>query len=90
MGPWVERAVAHVKERIGEMERLLDQIKQELRRAPHLELLQRSIARVVARLEPREIAQLRLLVTAPQVAIAFQARRVLKDLLLGREEEREQ
>ena len=90
VGPWVERAVAHVKERIGEMERLLDQIKQELRRAPHLELLQRSIARVVARLEPREIAQLRLLVTAPQVAIAFQARRVLKDLLLGREEEREE
>jgi hypothetical protein len=90
VGPWVERAVAHVKERIGETERLLDQLKQELRRAPHLELLQRSIARVVERLEPREIAQLRLLVTAPQVAIAFQARRVLKDLLLGREEEREE
>ncbi len=89
VGPWVERALAHVKERIGATERLLDQLKQELRRAPHLELLQRSIARVVARLEPREIAQLRLLVTAPQVAIAFQARRVLKDLLLGREEERE-
>ena len=90
VGPWVERALAHVKERIGETERLLDQLKQELRRAPHLELLQRSIARVVARLEAREIAQLRLLVTAPQVAIAFQARRVLKDLLLGREEEREE
>ncbi len=90
VGPWVERAVAQVNERIGETERLLDQLKQELRRAPHLELLQRSIARVVARLEPREIAQLRLLVTAPQVAIAFQARRVLKDLLLGRDEEREE
>ncbi len=90
VGPWVERALAHVKERIGETERLLDQLKQDLRRAPHLELLQRSIARVVARLEPREIAQLRLLGTAPQVAIAFQARRVFKDLLLGREEEREE
>ncbi len=85
--PWVERALAHVKERIGETERLLDQLTQELRRAPNLELLQRSIARVVARLEPGEIAQLRLLVTAPQVAIAFHGRRVLKDLLLGREEE---
>jgi len=90
VAPWVERALAHVKERIGETERLLDQLKQDLRRAPNLELLQRSIARVVARLEPREIAQLRLLVTAPQVAIAFHARRVFKDLLLGREEEREE
>ncbi len=50
---------------------------------------QRSIARVVARLEPREIAQLRTLITAPQAAIAFQGRRALRELLLGRDEERE-
>jgi hypothetical protein len=86
---WVERALARVQERMGTTERLLDQLKEEVRRAPGRALLERSIARVVARLEPREIAQLRALVTTPQAAIAFQGRRMLKDLLLGREEERE-
>ncbi len=86
---WVQRALARVQERIGTTERLLDQLKEEVRRAPGRALLERSIARVVARLEPREIAQLRALVTAPQAAIAFQGRRMLKDLLLGRAEERE-
>jgi len=89
VGPWVERALAHLKERIGETEALLAQLKQKVGQAPGRDVLQRSIARVVARLEPREIAQLRALITAPQAAIAFQGRRVLKDLLLGREEERE-
>jgi predicted nucleic acid-binding Zn-ribbon protein len=89
MVPWVERALAHAKERIAATERRLDELKQELRRAPNLDLLQRSIARVVARLEPREIAHLRALITTPQATIAFQARAVLKDLLLGREEERD-
>jgi hypothetical protein len=87
--PWIERALARVQERIGTTERLLDQLKEEARSAPGRALLERSIARVVARLEPREIAQLRVLVTAPQAAIAFQGRRMLKDLLLGREKERE-
>jgi hypothetical protein len=87
--PWVERALARVQERIGATERLLDQLKEEARRAPGRALLERSIARVVARLEPREIAQLRALLTAPQATIAFQGRRMLKDLLLGREAERE-
>ncbi len=86
---WVERALARVQERMGTTERLLDQLKEEARRAPGRALLERSIARVVARLEPREIAQLRALLTAPQAAIAFQGRRMLKDLLLGREAERE-
>jgi hypothetical protein len=89
LGAWAGRALAHIKERIGATERRLDQLKQDLQRAPSLALLERSIARVVARLEPREIAQLRVLLTAPQAAIAFQGRRMLKDLLLGREEERE-
>lgn len=88
-GAWAERALAHLQERIGATERRLDQLKQELQRAPGLALLERSVARVVARLEPREIAQLRVLLTAPQAAIAFQGRRMLKDLLLGREEDRE-
>ncbi len=76
-------------EQIGQTEARLDQLKQEIRQVPGRDVLQRSIGRVVALLEPREIPQLRALVTAPQAAIAFQGRRVFKDLLLGREEERE-
>ncbi len=86
---WVEHARAHVGERIGETAARLEQLKQEVRQAPGRDMLQQSIGRVVARLEPREIAQLRALVTTPQAAMAFQARAVLKDLLLGREEEPE-
>ncbi|HVH67001.1 MAG TPA: relaxase/mobilization nuclease domain-containing protein [Gemmatimonadales bacterium] len=88
--PSVERALARVKERVGEIHARLRQLDAELREAPGRAMLQRSLARVIARLEPREITQLRLILTAPQRAIAFQGRRMLKDLLLGREEEREE
>ncbi len=82
--PWVERALAHVKERINETEARLRQLDQDLRQAPGRAVLQHSIARVIARLEPREITQLRLILTAPQRAIAFEVRRALKDIALGR------
>jgi len=85
--PWVERALAQVKERIGETEARLNQLNQDLRQAPGRAMLQRSIARVIARLEPREITQLRLILTAPQRAIAFRVRTALKDIALGRGED---
>jgi len=40
----------------------------------------------VDHLLPREIAQLRRVLTAPQAAIAFKAREVVKDMVLGRAE----
>jgi hypothetical protein len=49
-------------------------------------LLERSIGRAVDRLLPRELAQLRRVITAPQAVIAFKAREAVKDMLLGREE----
>lgn len=85
--PWVERALAHLKERIGEAEAHLHQLTQDIQRAPSRHLLQRSIGRVIARLEPREITQLRLILTSPQRAIAFRARAALKDITLGRGED---
>ncbi len=84
---WVEGARAHLQARIDETAARLDQLKKDSRQLPGRDMLQCSIGRVVARLEPRELAQLRALITAPQAAIAFQGRRVLKDLLLGREPE---
>ena len=61
-------------------------LQHEIKRAPSLGLLERSIGRVVDRLLPREIAQLRRVLTAPQAAIAFKAREVVKDIVLGRAE----
>ncbi len=61
-------------------------LQHEIKRSPSLGLLERSIGRVVDRLLPREIAQLRRVLTAPQAAIAFKAREVVKDMVLGRAE----
>ncbi len=65
----------------------LSRLHHKIKHAPSLGLLERSIGRVVDRLLPREIAQLRRVLTAPQAAIAFKAREVVKDILLGREED---
>ncbi len=84
---WLERALAHVRERVDEIQTRVRQLDADLREAPGHAVLQRNIARVIARLEPREIHQLRLILTAPQRAIAFQVRRALKDIALGRGED---
>jgi len=67
----------------------LRRLQQELKHAPSLGLLERSIGRAVDRLMPREIAQLRRVLTAPRAAIAFKAREVVKDIVLGRGEDDE-
>jgi hypothetical protein len=85
----LERALALTKEQLAEANARLGPLRQAVRDAPSRALLEHSIARVMARLEPREIQQLRLLVTAPQALLAMQARGVLIDLALGRGEERE-
>src|SRR5712692_427914 len=65
---------------------LLRRLTHELKHAPSLRLLERSIGQVVDRLLPREIALLRRVLTAPRAFIAFKAREAVKDILLGREE----
>jgi relaxase-like protein/DNA relaxase TraI-like protein len=64
----------------------LRRLQQQLKHAPSLGLLERSIGRAVDRLLPRELGQLRRVLTAPQAVIAFKAREAMKDILLGREE----
>ncbi len=76
-------------EAAGVVARTVERIRRlqhEIKRAPSIGLLERSIGRVVDRLLPREIAQLRRVLTAPQAAIAFKAREVVKDIVLGRAE----
>jgi len=67
----------------------LRRLQQQLKNAPSLGLLERSIGRAVDRLMPREIAQLRRVLTAPRAAIAFKARELVKDIVLGRGEDDE-
>jgi len=67
----------------------LRQLQQQLKHAPSLGLLERSIGRAVDRLVPREIGQLRRVLTTPRAAIAFKAREVVKDIVLGRGEDDE-
>ncbi len=62
-------------------------LQHEITHAPSPALLARSIGHAVDRLLPREIAQLRRVLTAPQAVIAFKAREVVKDILLGREQD---
>lgn len=61
-------------------------LQYEVKHAPSPSLLERSIGQAVDLLLPSEIAQLRRVVTAPQAVIAFKAREVVKDILLGREQ----
>jgi hypothetical protein len=67
----------------------LRQLQPQLKHAPSLGLLERSIGRAVDRLMPSEIAQLRRVLTAPRAAIAFKARELVKDIVLGRGEDDE-
>jgi hypothetical protein len=71
--------VARTQDRVRRLQRALGQ-------GPSLRVLERAIQGLVRRLEPRELTQLRRVLTTPQAAIAFRARETVKDILLGREE----
>jgi hypothetical protein len=83
--PALERARGRLQEQISKATARLEQLKEEIAGAPSRDLLAQSIGAVVARLEPRELTQLRVYLTAPHRAIAFQAREAIKDALLNRD-----
>jgi hypothetical protein len=83
----VSRARAEAAALVERAAERLRRLKQHLQHAPTLGLLERSVGRAVDRLMPREIAQLRRALTAPKAFIAFKAREVVKDILLGREQD---
>jgi hypothetical protein len=64
-------------------------LRAELRALPSRTDLERRLGLVLDRLAPKSFALLRHRVTRPQFAIALRLRRALRDLALGREEERE-
>jgi Relaxase/Mobilisation nuclease domain len=63
-------------------------IREELGRLPRRPELEARISRALQRLLPREVAQLRRLLTVPQIVLANRLLSAARDVMLGREEER--
>jgi len=51
--------------------------------APSRDLLGRALSRAAYQLEPRELTELRRVLTSPQAAIVFKARAALREMVLG-------
>ena len=64
------------------------QLSAELERLPRRRQLEHQIGRAMGRLLPKELERLRLVATAPQLAVAHRLRTAVRDVVLGREEER--
>jgi hypothetical protein len=63
-------------------------IRRELQALPGRSELESRIAELVGRMSPREVQQLRRVVTAPRFALAMELRTTLRDIALGRDDER--
>jgi hypothetical protein len=83
--PLAERVRAHAAEVVTRTQDRLRQVQQAITQGPTLAELERTVQRLVRQLEPPELTQLRRLLTTPQAAIAFSARKVAKEILLGHE-----
>jgi hypothetical protein len=54
--------------------------------APSRDLLGHALKRAAYQLEPRELTELRRILTSPQAAIVFKARATLREIVLGRDQ----
>lgn len=63
-------------------------IRRELQALPGRPELERRIADLVSRMSPRELQQLRRVVTAPRFALAMELRTTIRDIVLGRDDDR--
>jgi hypothetical protein len=54
--------------------------------APSRDLLRHTLSRAAYQLEPRELTELRRVLTSPQAAIVFKARAALREMVLGHDE----
>jgi hypothetical protein len=70
-------------ERSAEEERA---IREELSRLPASQHLEVRLSRALDRLLPPEVYRLKLLLTAPQVALANRLRSAAREVMLGQEE----
>jgi hypothetical protein len=61
-------------------------IRRELERVPRREQLETKIIDLLDRMSPKEVRQLRLVLTAPQVALTLKLKTAVRDTVLGRDE----
>jgi hypothetical protein len=84
--PEAERAASRKEaERAGTREAA---VRAELRTLPERAALERRIANLIDRMSPHEVRQFRRVVTAPRFAVAMELRTTIRDVALGRDEER--
>ncbi len=76
-------AVRREEQRVTANQRAL---REQVRRAPRKDALERRISGLLERLLPWELSRLKLLVTAPQLAIAQRVRGATQEVALGRED----
>ena len=63
-------------------------VRREVQALPSRADLERRIAQIVDRMSPREVQQLRRAVTAPRFALAMEIRTAVRDIALGRDDDR--
>ena len=63
-------------------------IRRELGLLPSRSEIERRVANLLDRMSPREMRQLRRTITAPRLALAMEIRTTIRDVALGRDEER--
>ncbi|NUP56550.1 MAG: relaxase/mobilization nuclease domain-containing protein [Gemmatimonadaceae bacterium] len=63
-------------------------IRRELGALPSRSELERSVANLLDRMSPREVRQLRRTVSAPRLALAMEIRTTIRDVALGRDDDR--
>jgi len=63
-------------------------VRHELGSLPGRSELERRIANLIDRMSPREVRQLRRAISAPRLALAMEIRTTIRDIALGRDDER--
>lgn len=80
-----ELARAHADHAIARAESRVRELRHAIDGAPSRDMLRYGLSRAVDRLEPRELASLRRVLTSPQAALVFKARAAVCDVVLGRD-----
>jgi hypothetical protein len=79
-------ARAHTEHAITRIDSRRRDLTAAIHGAPSRDLLGHALKRAAYQLEPRELTELRRVLTSPQAAIVFKARSALREMVLGHDE----
>jgi len=79
-------ARAHTEHAITRIDSRRRDLTAAIHGAPSRDLLSHALRRAAYQLEPRELTELRRVLTSPQAAIVFKARAALREMVLGHDE----